>query len=291
MKDFLYLTSYKLFKLIARNMPNFMLDGIAGLIYFLDKKHRKIVITNLDIAFVDMSNDDKEKISKSMYKNLIYNLADFAKNQDTTKEEVLKKVKFVNEHVLNNLLKEDKKVILITAHYGNWELLSLAISSYFKPFSIVGRDLDSPIMNKVLQQNREQFGVEVISKRGAMRKLLSVLKEGKSLLGLLVDQNTSSGIEVDFFGKPAMHTHSVSLLAKKMNAVIVPVYISTQNHKEYQVKFYEGIYPISTDNHEDDILKLTQQQANITEYIIKEKPDEYFWLHKRWKNTHRELYK
>lgn len=290
MKDYIYLISYKIFKVIARNMPNFMLNGLAKLIYFIDTKHRKIVKINLDVAFKDISDEQKEQISKDMYKNLIYNLADFAKNQDTTKEEVLKKVKFINEHVLTTLLQENRKIILVTAHYGNWELLSLAIASKFKPFSIVGRDLDSKVMNDVLQKNREQFGVEVISKKGAMRKLISVLKDNERILGLLVDQNTPSGIEIDFFGKPAMHTHSVSLLAKKMDAVIVPVYISTTDHKKYQVKFYEGIHPISTDNHEDDILKLTQAQANITEYIVKEKPDEYFWLHKRWKNTDKELY-
>ncbi len=295
--DKIYLYLFYFFRFLVRVLPDFLLhpilNGIYHLIYFFDAKHKKIIKTNLDFAFGEvLSKKEKEEITKKCYKNLVYFLADFIKNQGISKEELAKKVTFKNKNILEDAIKNNQKIILITAHYGNWELISLALSAFDKPITGVGRALDTKRLDTILKKNREQFNIEVLNKNGAFRGMMRALKQGR-LLGLLVDQNTSEkdGVLIDFFGKKARQTHSTSLLARKMDAVIIPAFITTDDYKNYTVTFYDKITPIKTEDIDNDILKTTQEQANIIEKVIRQKPDEWFWFHKKWKNQYEEIYK
>lgn len=295
--DSVYLSIFYVFRFFIKFTPKFIINPIlnflAFLIYSVDKKHRKIAKVNLDLAYEDrISEEEKTNITKKCYKNLIYTLADFIKNQGASKEEVLEKVSFENSEIIENAISENKRIILLTAHYGNWELLSLSIAAKFTPLAVVGRDLDSEVMNKILTKNREQFDIELLSKSGAMKGMVKSLKSNRPV-GLLVDQNTkdTEGILIDFFGKKARHTPSIAVLAKKFDAVIIPAFIQNKNDGDFVVKFFEAIPVDYTDNKEEDIRKCVQAQADVTQKIIEDKPEEWFWLHQRWKNQYEHLYK
>lgn len=270
-----------------------VLDLLAIVAYMLDKKHRKIARVNLDLAYEKrMSEEEKTRIIKKCYKNLLYNLMDFVENQNITKEKLLSKIRFHNEDKYLQAKKNGKNILFITAHYGNWELLPLCIGASFGNLWAVGRNLDSPKMNKILQDNREQFNVHMLEKKGAMKGLLRAIKN-KENIGLLVDQNTSEkdGILIEFFGKLARHTPSAALIARKMDAIIIPAFITTSDYKTYDITFYDPIITQKTDDIDEDIRRSVQSQADITQKVIETKPDEWFWLHKRWKNQYEELYK
>ncbi len=294
--DKIYYISFIIFQFIVKHTPDFILNPILNLLssiaYLVDKRHKKIAKVNLDFAFGDeLSEKEKKRIVKRCYKNLVYNLADFVKNQGISKEELAKKITFKNEHYLKDALKERKKVVLITAHYGNWELVALSMGAFFGPLAAVGRKLDSPTMNKILKKNREQFDIEMFDKKGAMKGLIRALKEGR-MVGLLVDQNTAKeeGILVDFFGKKARHTPSAALLARKFDALIIPVFITSDDFKHFTVTFYPTIKTPKTKNQKEDIFISTQAQAKVTEEVIRKKPDEWFWFHRRWKNQYEHIY-
>jgi KDO2-lipid IV(A) lauroyltransferase len=294
--DKVYLYIFNIFKFIITYLPNkllsLILNFLSKMVYIFDTKHKKIAKVNLDLAYEDrISEDEKTNIIKKCYKNLTYVLADFVKNQGANKEEILSKVKFFDEEFLTKPLKENRKIIILTGHYGNWELLSLSIAAKFTPLAIVGRDLDSEVMNQILTKNREQFKIELLSKSGAMKGMIKALKANIPI-GILVDQNTKDeeGILIDFFGKKARHTPSAAILAKKFDAVIVPAFIQTTDHLNYGVTFYPHIEIENSENKEEDIFNCVQAQANITQKVIESKPDEWFWLHKRWKNQYEHHY-
>ena len=296
MKEMMYVTVFNIFRFFIRITPrglmHFFAKGLAFFIYALDSKHKKIAMVNLDLAYGDtLSEEERKEIVKACYVNLVLMLVDFVKNQGISREALLKKVTFKNEKVLTNALAEGKKVILMTGHYGNWELVALSIAAKFGDMTIIGRDLDASNMNMILKQNREQFGIELIDKKGAMKSMISVLKNGR-MLGLLVDQNTSEneGLLVDFFGKPVRHTPSAAILGRRFDALIIPVFITTDDHVGYTLTFYEPIVTDKTENKDEDILRSVQQQAKTTEEVIRKKPEEWFWLHKRWKNQFEERY-
>ncbi len=295
--DKVYLYLFYFFRFLVRTLPDFLLYPILNviyhIIYFFDKKHRKVIKTNLDFAFGDeLSQKEKERITKKCYKNMVYYLADFIQNQGISKNEIAKKVAYKNEDILKDAIKDNKKIILITAHYGNWELISLSLALFNKPITGIGRALDAKSLDKILRKNREQFDIEVLDKNGALRGMIRALKNDR-LLGVLVDQNTAEkdGVLIDFFGKKARQTHSTAILARKLDAVIIPVFVTTNDYKNYTVTFYDKIIPKKTKDIDDDIVKTTQEQANIIEKVIREKPGEWFWFHKRWKNQYEEMYK
>jgi len=294
--DKVYYISFLIFQFLVKNTPDFILNpflnSLSFLAYLIDKRHKKIAKVNLDFAFGDeLSEERKKEIIKRCYKNLVYNLADFVKNQGISKEKLKEKVKIENENYLRDALKEGKKVILITAHYGNWELAALTTGALFGPLTIVGRKLDSPTMNRILRKNREQFDIEALDKRGAMKGLIRALKEGR-MVGLLVDQNTAEdeGILVDFFGKKARHTPSAALLARKFDALIVPLFVKTDDFKNFTLTFHPPIKTPKTKDQKNDIFVSTQKQAEVTEKAIREKPEEWFWFHRRWKNRYEHIY-
>jgi KDO2-lipid IV(A) lauroyltransferase len=297
MLDYFYLFSFKLFVFFVRILPktviNKILDFLAWLAYALDKKHRKIAQVNLDLAYEQrLSQEEKTQIIKKCYLNLLHLLKDFIRNQNISKENLLKKVTIHNEHFYHQAKKENKGIIFLTAHYGNWELLPLCIGATYDNLLGVGRNLDSPKLNTLLQQNREQFNVCMVEKSGAIRSMLRVLKDHKNI-GLLVDQNTSTneGVLINFFKKPARHTPSIALMSRKTGAPILPAFITTQDYEHYDITFYEPFFTNKTDDLDKDILESVQKQADITQKVIEAKPDEWFWFHRRWKNQYEELYK
>lgn len=296
MKDIFYWAIFYTFKFFIWIIPNRVMDyiakGLASLSYTIDKKHRKIAGVNLELAYGDtLSNEKKMKIIKATYLNLIYLLIDFIKNQGISKDELLAKVTFRNSEIITNAMHNDSKIILMTAHYGNWELLPLSIAAKFGPLTGVGRKLDSDVMDKILSKNRQQFNIEMLDKKGAMRDMISVLKHNR-MLGLLVDQNTSEkeGILVDFFGKPVRHTPSAAILARRFDALIIPAFITTEDHRHYEITFYEPIVTKKSEDKERDIFESVQEQAKMTEEIIRKKPQAWLWLHQRWKNKFEEYY-
>jgi len=296
MIDYLYLLLYKAFSLFIKILPESWLSSgihtLARFAYFASAKRRRVIHANLEVCFPHMQEKEKKSIGIHSYQNLLHGIAGFIKREGQSKEEILKNIHFENRDILDDLLKEEKKVILVTAHFGTWEILPSAIALGFDiPLSTVGRELDSSLMQKYLKKGREQAGVELINKRGALKAMIKAMGQGR-ILGLLVDQSLSKSLSVDveFFGKRVTHTPSVSLLARKFDAHIIPIYITSHDFKHHTVTCYPPIMIDENSPKEEDIKRLNQAQADILQSVIKERPDEWFWSHKRFKVYDKEIY-
>ena len=288
-RDSLYLTAYRLFRSFVHHTPESVrfpaLKSLARLAYLLDRRHRRVAFINLDIAFGDtMDEKEKRNIVQKSYENLLFLLHEFILNQGIGKEELLKKVTFEDEHHIQKALEAGKPIIFITAHYGVWELASLACGAKFGPITVVGRPLDSKKMDEILTENRNQLDVTLVPKKGAMRHLLQTIKKGHNV-GLLVDQNTArhDGIVIDFFGKPARHTPAAAMLARRTGAAVIPIFVQTDDYRSYRIKVYPPIAMQKSEQPDEDIRRHVQTQADVTEQAIRERPDLWFWLHKRWR--------
>lgn len=270
-----------------------MIRFLSGAAVRIDRRRTHIARVNLDLAFGEtLPAEEKERIIRRTYENLMVVALDTVLNQGAGKEQILSKVDFENEAILEKALQSGKPIIFVTAHYGNWELGTLAIAARFTPISVVGRPLDWDWANRILVATREQFGVRMIPKRKAMKEMIAVMKAG-GVLGLVVDQNTASkeGVLIDFFGHRARHTPAAAILARKFDAVVIPVYSRTEDYRRWRVTFYEPIPIEKSDDIDADILRHVRKQAEITEKVIRQKPDEWLWLHQRWKNRYEELYR
>ncbi len=276
--------------ILPKSIKIFISKVIATLLYRFHRRYYKVAKINLDFIYKDsLTTEEKEQIIKGMFFNLAQNLGSFIENQNISKEKLLHKVTFKNEEIMTNALKSDRAVIFITAHQSNWEILSIAAAAKFTPISVVGRRIKQPYLNNIIKQSREKFGVDIIDKNGAMRHLVKAIKKKKPI-GLLVDQNLE-GIYVDFFSKKTMHTTTAAMLAYKFNAMVIPCFVSRVDFEKYEATFYEPIEVEKSDNLEQYILEHTQKQAKITEEVIKKAPQEWLWIHRRWKSYYPDIYK
>jgi len=261
---------------------------ISWLAYTISKKHQRIINTNLDIAFNNSVNqEDKKAYGISAFMNLLDTTLGIIRRDGMNKDEVIKNITFEGEEIVKKYQDAGKKIIFITGHQGNWELLSQSIAIKFNLTLVgVGRELDSKLMDRVLKENRERFNVEMVYKKGAMKGCIKALGQKKAV-GILVDQaiRPNQSIEVDFFGQRATHTPLASILSRKFEIDLIPAFISTEDYKNYHVKIYEPIKTIKTENQEEDLQKLTQAQADAMQVAIEAHPTEWFWMHKRWKNN------
>lgn len=293
MLDYFYLGLYHALRFLVKISPKCVLKGflksLASAFYHLDKKHTNIMRVNLKMCFASLKDDEIEKLIKKNYYNFALFAAEFLLNQNTTKEQILSKISFENEELFNSVLSQNRPIIVQTAHYGNWELFSLAMAARYGAVSIIGRALDSAKMNEILSANRTRFDIELIDKKSAVKQALKALNN-RRLLGILVDQNTAKneGLECEFFSHKIMHTHAASVFASKSGAIIIPAFIERNESKDdsFKIVFYEPIdMQVLSQNHsKEEALRLaTQAQSDATAAQISKKPDEYFWMHKKFK--------
>ena len=295
--DRLYLAGFYTLKFLIFILPSSLQNLLAKFLAFafmkLKKKRFHIVMTNLDLAFGETkTKEEKLEIAKKCYYNFAKYLGiNFILNQNTTKQKILKQVVFKNEHFLLDAIRSGRPIIVTTAHFGQWEIFGLAVAAHFGPSSVLGRRLDSSVMDKILRANRAQFDVELIDKDGGAKDILKALK-ARRIVGILVDQNTApkDGIKVQFFGKDVLHTPAASVLAQKTNALIINAFIYQKGENLNEICFEQPI-DISTFDKEDAVQKATQMQCSACEEMVRARPEEYFWFHQRFKRFYENEYK
>lgn len=296
MINYIYFGLFLFFKSIILFLPHsklvVFLKALGSFLYFLNLKHRRIIMKNLDLSFGDnKTKNEKEEIAKKCYQNFLIYIANFIEvsNKDLSYLDSITKVE--NEHYLQDALKKGEKVILISAHFGAWELILQKIGAHIAPITTIREDImSSALLNETLIKYRGKNNVEAFYKEGALIGIVKALKKGR-IIAYLVDQNFKQGVEVSFFGKPIKHIQSASQLSRKFDALLVPVFCTTDDYQNYTIKFQEPFKCAKTDNEERDIFECTQKQSTVTQKMIESRPSDYFWFHKKFKSTHRGIYK
>ncbi len=289
---YFYYLAYKFFTFVFLSVPKPVTKKILILLsvaaYHLGFERRKISKANLDLVYGDSKTDkEKNQIIKNSYKSLLFNMYEFIENQHISNEELSKKVKVENEHFVLDALKQKRKIIFITAHYGGWEIGVPYTSINYKPMVAVGKKIRNPFIQEMYKHSREKHNIKMFEKNKSAKELVKGLKDDYAL-AIMVDQNIGNGTEMDFLGNKALFIDSASRLALKFDALIIAGFGIMNDFRDYTVRFYKPI----------DVLKLkdksvenvTKLQKEIVESLIKENPNQWLWQHKRWKKFHREIY-
>jgi len=287
---------FRMIEFLVMHLPRFirksLFIGLGKLAYIIDKKHRFIARQNLYVAFGDtLSEDQADTIIRYAYKNLMLALLQVMENRRLDKEALGEKVTFVNREVVDKAIAEGKPIIFISAHVSNWELGASALASQIIPLNAVHKAMNNRYFDNYLHQSRSRFELNMIEKHGATRHLSKALKNGGAV-SLLIDQNVNpkDGIVVDFFSKQVTQTPAPAFLARKYNAPIIPLAMTTDDEEHYTITFSEPIIVAHSDDVQADILKATQKQSKWLEDEIRQHPKFWFWMHRRWKTLHPEIY-
>lgn len=261
--------------------------AIGHIVYYLATSLRRTGEQNLQIAFPDMRKPERTRLLRGSFDNLGRLLGEFSQLPRATPERLRELIEYdeVGLAHLREAEKAKRGVIFLTGHIGSWELLSFGWSALEYPISFLVRPIDNARIDEMIRSIRTRYGNQPIDKKGAARQALKVLREGGTL-GILSDLNSHphEGVFVPFFGQLACTTAGIATLALKTDAIVIPTCAVWDKQKRRY--FFHGDPPVElvrTGDHEKDVELNTARFAAAMERMIRLYPDQWLWIHKRWK--------
>ncbi len=258
----------------------------GDIMYLVDRRHRERALGNLKRCFPEMSEERRKRVARHSMRQFF-----------TLGVEVLFTTRLITiatlaryleldlvSPVLGLLMRRKQGVIMLTGHYGNWEILGYAFATLGFDTTSIARPIDNPYINKWLLGVREHKGQRIIDKKGATDEIVDVLRN-HGAVGFIADQNAGpKGIFVDFFGRKASTYKSIALLAMEFK---VPIVIGYARRMGKGFKFRLGmsdlIWPEDWENERDPLRYITQRYTKAIEKFVREEPGQYLWVHRRWK--------
>ncbi|HET6900429.1 MAG TPA: lysophospholipid acyltransferase family protein [Vicinamibacteria bacterium] len=254
----------------------------------LDPRHVGIAAENLRRAFPDWDEPRRLRTARAVYAHFGQTLLDILWMADQPRERLLSLIDEEGRENVDRMRAAGKGAVYVSAHFGNWEFYALAWGWLGEPVGLVARPLDNPALDTRLTAFRTRSGNTVISKRRALQDVLRLLRQGEGV-AILVDQNVQEqdGIFVEFFGRPAATTTVAAALAVKTGCALVPVHCEARPDGRYTFVYGRPIEWTTTGSRETDIARLTQELTSEIERWVRAHPEQWLWMHRRWKTQPR----
>ncbi len=264
---------------------------LGGVVYVLDVPHRRIVRRNLKFTHPDWTDEKIDTLSRCVFQNLGVSVIEFLQLATLSREQLLGCIRVVGRKNLQTALQSKNGFIIVSAHLGSWETGMLWLCCYVqKPFLGVAKKIRFAPFNRWVHRLRTRFGVEIVEKKGAMPAMRRMLRRG-GIVGLLVDQSRrSEGVDVDFFGHRVTTTPAAAFLAIRCNSPLVPIFCIRDSSGRLTVVVQSPLEMKRTGDLRSDIQLNTQAITAVVEAAVRRYPDQWFWVHKRWKKYYPQLY-
>lgn len=240
---------------------------------------RSTALSNLAMAMPELDAARHKEITDGVFESIGRVLLTFARFPDLHRGNIGDWIEYEGYEHFEEAKRRGRGVLFATGHLGNWELSAFAHGMLSEPMNVVVRPLDNPLIDRMVEQRRALSGNRIIEKRDFARSILKALAANEAV-GILVDQNTTldAGVFVDFFGIPACTGATFARLAAHTGAAVIPgfaVWVATE--ERYRLKFYP---PVEISG---DLIADTQRIQKAIERAIREYPDQWLWIHRRWK--------
>ena len=275
----------KLAGALPRSLARALAEGLARMLFALTPKLRKTAEFNLKLAFPRWTDAQREATIRGMVRSLGWMAAEFARMPRYTRKNIEEIVVLDGHENFLEGQRRGKGVLFLTAHMGAWELSSYAHAVYGYPLHYMARPLDNARLDGLVNRYRGLSGNAPIFKNESARLMLRILKDAGTV-GILADQNTmrEEGVFVDFFGVPACTTTGIARVALHTGAAVVPGYaVWDESLKKYRLRFEPPLELVRTGDAERDIVENTRRFAKVTEEFVRKYPEQWVWVHARWK--------
>jgi Kdo2-lipid IVA lauroyltransferase/acyltransferase len=266
---------------------NAIAGGMAWILYKADRRHREVARDNLRHAFgASKSEPEIERLVKQVYFHFARLLLEIlhAPRRLCT-HNWRNHIELVGGKDIVDCLLSDSPLLIVTGHFGNWEIAGYALGLLgFKTYAIA-RTLDNPYLDRFLRKFREKTGQRLLAKKGDFDQMQEILGSG-GVIATLADQDAGQrGLFVDFFGRPASTHKAVALMALQFDAPMIVVTVPNKGRPlDYAICAQEVIRPESFANRSAAVKTLTERFSKALERGIRQAPEQYFWLHRRWKH-------
>jgi len=251
--------------------------------FYLDKHHRELATDNV-IKSLNISRKSASDIVKENFKHYGKMLAEIAhwKEIYNNFDEF-----FIPENIeiMENALNEKKGVIILTGHISNWEIAGMGYTKKFGKVNVIVKNIHNKYIDSLIKNIRNTIGANLIGDSNTVFQMMRVLRKGEPVV-FVFDQHAPGrqGVFVDFFGRKAATFKVVAMLARKYNIPVIPAYSVRLDNGKFLLHVDDPIAPVITDNLEEDIVVNTQNYTKYIEGIVRKYPEQWFWVHKRWRN-------
>ncbi|MGE5345422.1 MAG: lysophospholipid acyltransferase family protein [Acidithiobacillales bacterium] len=250
----------------------------------LDGRRRKLALQNLALAYPEKGQDEIEALSVAVFEHFGGMAADVLHAFDEPIDAFLSRIAIEGIEYPRAALASGRGFFFLTPHLGSWEYAALATAAHGFPVSVVGRPLDNPLLDRLVQRLRTRSGNAVIPKADAARPILKLLREGGTI-GILADQRARKpdAVIVPFFGRPAATTSSLARLVDRTEALVVLAACIRIAPARYRLRFEPPIDVRTLAPDEREPGPLTARFNREMERLIREHPEQWLWLHNRWR--------
>ena len=259
--------------------PEFLARFYVKLLDLALPRLRRVVMRNLTMALPEKTAAEHQAIAAGVFRSLARLIYAFARFPRINRSNVSQWIRYEGFEHFEAALRRGRGVLFATAHLGNWELSAFAHALMARPMHVVVRPLDNPRIDALVERCRSLSGNRLIEKKELARAILKALHANQAV-GVLIDQNSSleEGVFVDFFGIPACASSGFAKLAAHSGATVIPGFaLWSEAERRYVLKFYPPL-EMTGRLHQD-----TQRLQSQLEAVIREHPDQWLWIHRRWK--------
>jgi KDO2-lipid IV(A) lauroyltransferase len=292
--DLLDRLSYVAFRLVSTVLHSLPVElnlrgaqVVADVAFRFDRKHRERAMANLGRAMPELSPGQRERIARDSMRELAMFAIETAFTTRLIRIDSWARHIELGDRIPESvelMMKRGQGLIMLTAHYGNFEILGYVLAMLGFPMASVARPLDNPYVSEFVFGVREKMGQRVIVKKGATEEVTEELDKN-GVVSFVADQNAGSkGIFVDFFGRKASTYKSIGLVAMSYNVPIVVGYARRKSARfEFLIGVEDIIYPDDWKDQPDPLRYITQRYTAAIESFVRAEPGQYWWVHRRWK--------
>lgn len=282
---FLFISFSYFFKIIGLSLTRKFSIIFALFFYYIIPIRKKTVLDNLQYAFPDFDTNKIKKISFENYKSFAITFAELMHMSHISNSELIENVECKNLEIVKKKYEEGNPIILLTAHYGNWEYMATSTGLQLNlHVNVVIKNQRNPYITEWLRLTRTRFGNEVIPMGVKIRKVFEKLKEKQIVLMAADQRGDEESIRVDLFGRSTSVFPGPATLALKTNAVLICAIPVRQSNLTYKINFEE----LSLENLPEDLeqkkIEICQRYTNYLQKIIEKNPEQWLWMHRRWKH-------
>jgi len=275
----------KILGILPRPLARAFGIGLGRIVYLAHVRLRRVGMRNLALAFPEKTEAERARILRGEFTSLGRQLAEVCQFPKYTRENIEQVVVYDGLENYERAYARGKGVLFLTAHYGGWELSAFAHSLHGHWLHIVMRPMDNPYLDRLIERYRTMHGNKTVAKDDFVRGLLAAMKAGETV-GILMDTNMTppQGVFVDFFGIPACTASGLARIALRTDAAVVPGFtIWDQALGKYRLRFDPAVELERTGDLEADIVANTQKFTAIIEDYVRQYPEQWLWVHRRWK--------
>lgn len=272
-------------RLLPYRLALFLGQILGDITFGIIKFRKRVALKNLSRCFTNKGTAQLRRICRQSYRNLGKSLVEYALFPKLARKRLSEMVEFDHAEYFDRAIKKGKGALLLTGHFGSWELMGAAVARMGYPVDLLVGEQHNPLTDRLMNKYRRMMGVGIIKAGTSSKSVIKALRENR-FVAMLSDQDAGKdGVLIDFFGHPTSTPKGPAAFALRTQAPVIMGFIVRQGPKKQTALLKKSDFSPRSEDREKDITEITQKYTSILENYIRKHPDHWYWIHRRWKST------